>query len=387
MRGVSDRRKVMEALAPHGCSVLLVTDPATITCLADIEFPFAAHFPERPLCCMIFRDGAAVLAAPHEWIQGIADQGWDGELVPYSDGQADALALLARSAAKAFADKGAHKAGAGIEVQRLPAALAEMLKKELPSVRWTGLDASLLSFRSRKTGAQLDRLKTAAEQLEFGIIAALQHLEGSLEDTGYTAAEFCERIRVHVYESGGTAGGMACAAAGDNARLWWGIPRGKFVPGELVRVEATSCYRGYWANASRMITMGEASVLQARAYRENLELKQKVLELLRPGAPCGSIYERIVEIAQDAGVELRSEFGIGHGIGVSEREAPYLSRDDGTPLAEDMCMVVSLYTEGPQKELICSKDTYRITAQGPVCISSFHDWEAPYPVTGFRSAH
>ncbi|MDZ7794632.1 MAG: hypothetical protein U5P10_13350 [Spirochaetia bacterium] len=66
----------------------------------------------------------------------------------------------------------------------------------------------------QKSPAALELLHTAAEQLEFGVIGAVQHLEGSLEENGYTLSEFCERIRVHVYETGGTAGGLAAVAAG-----------------------------------------------------------------------------------------------------------------------------------------------------------------------------
>jgi Xaa-Pro aminopeptidase len=165
------------------------------------------------------------------------------------------------------------------------------------------------------------------------------------------------------------------------------VPRGKFIPGELVRVEASSRYLAYWACTSRMMSIGETTELQKRAYAENLLLKRRAIELLNPGVKASTVFEAVAEIAASEGIDFRGEFGIGRGIGASESEAPSLDPSDDTPLAEGMCINLAVYTEGPRKELICVKDTYVITSNGPRCISSYHNWDRVYAVTGFRSAH
>ena len=370
-----------------GMSALLVCDPHTVMYFTGIEFPFATHFPEKPVGCIFTGKNDPVLLCPYEWGRAALDQGWSGNISTYTDNNAENFSFIADKTAEVLKSEGLEKADAGIEESYIPAALADMLRDRCPTVRWTAADAALAQHRMIKNADELELMRTAAEQLEFGLIGALQHLEGSLEENGYTLAEFCERIRVHVYETGGTAGGLAAVSAGSDSAQWYARPVGKFIPGELVRIEASSRYMGLWAVTSRMMTIGAAAELQVRAYEENLVLKRRALEMLSPGVKASSIFEAVAEIAAAKSIDFRGEFGAGHGLGAGEMEAPYLNMEDDTTLREGMCIVLAVYTEGPRKELVCVKDTYYLGTKGPVCISSFHNWDSLYEVTGFRSAH
>jgi len=366
---------------------VLLSDPDSVRYAAGIELPFAGHFPEKPVGCLLTRDWNNLLICPYDWSRAAVDQGWEGRVAAYPDTHADPFSFIADTVGAHLGENGLETQEAGIEEEYLPAALFGSLKNACPKLKLTPVDGELGRLRRIKAESEVELLRTAAEQLEFGLIGAIQHLEGSLEENGYTLPEFCERIRVHVYETGGTAGGLAAAASGDGSAVWYHLPRGKFIPGELVRVEASSRYFGYWACTSRMMSIGETTDLQKRAYAENLLLKQRALELLNPGVKASTIFTAVAEIAASEGINFRGEFGIGGGIGTSETESPSLDPSDGTPLEEGMCISLAVYTEGPRKELVCVKDTYLITADGPHCISSYHNWDGVYAVTGFRSAH
>lgn len=379
--------EIFESMEARGYPAVLIGEPSFLTCLADLEFPFAEHYPEKPVLCIVFSDTSAVLFVPAGWASLVREEGWKHEIITYSEGEARPFELLAERTAKTLTSKRLSGSSIGVDAESLPAGFCELLEERISPTSVEYLDREFFAAGQKKTSAQLERLKTAAEQVEFGIIAALHHLEGSLEDVGYTASEFCERIRVHIYEANGTAGGLACTANGENTTQWYGLPKGWYATGEFVRIEASSRYRGYWANTARMISIGPASSAQKRAFKENSDLKNFAKSLLQPGVRCSSVYRQVEAEAENLGVDLRPEFGVGHGIGVREREAPYLIPEDDTTLQEGMCIVLTLYTEGPQKELICSKDTYHITADGPACISAHYNWNSVYEVTGFRSAH
>ncbi len=366
---------------------VLLSDPDSVRYAAGIELPFAGHFPAKPLACLLTPDRDDLLICPYEWRRAAIDQGWKGRIEAYSDSHSDPFGFLSNAVGTHLGAGKLEAQEIGFEERYLPAFLLGVLKNACPDAGWTPVDGEVGRLRLIKSDPEVRLLQTAAEQLEFGLIGAIQHLEGSLEENGYTLPEFCERIRVHVYETGGTAGGLASAAAGDGSAVWYHLPRGKFIPGELVRVEASSRYLGYWACTSRMLSIGGTTDLQKRAYAENLMLKQRALELLNPGVKASTIFEAAAEIAASEGIDFRGEFGIGKGIGVSENEAPSLDPSDDAPLEEGMCISLAVYTEGPRKELVCVKDTYLITADSPRCISSYHNWDRVYAVTGFRSAH
>lgn len=360
---------------------VLLSGPDTVTYFTGIEFPGANSFPERPIVCFLSAADSAVVICPFEWSAAVKDQGWKGQLIAYGDTEREPFKVIAETLSEYCTKSVTY------ESETIPYELFSQLETLCPGLDWIGGDEQIQSLRMHKSESEAELMRTAAEQLEFGLIGAIQHLEGSLEENGYTCAEFCERIRVHVYETGGTASGLSAVAAGRGLQQWYDNPAGKFIPGEMVRIEATSRYFGYWANTARMMVIGEAKELQQRAYRENLLLKQTAVSMLNPGVRSSAIFEEVVELAAEKGIDVRSDYGVGHGLGTSEREAPFLAPGDDTILITGMCIVVAVYTEGPQKELLCVKDTYLLSEQGPVCLSSFHNWDELYEINGFRSAH
>ncbi|MFW5711931.1 MAG: M24 family metallopeptidase [Spirochaetota bacterium] len=366
---------------------VLLSNPDSITYVTGIEFPFPGSFPERPVACLILDSEAAAMICPYEWCDALRMQGWSGTLITYGDGERDPLKVVAEAIGELCSSSSRSVDTISYEAESISYELFSQLQVLCPEIHWTAADKKMHSLRMEKNESQITLLRDAAEQLEFGLIGAIQHLEGSLEENGYTLSEFCERIRVHVYETGGTASGLSAAAAGSGLQQWYDKPSGKFTAGELVRLEATSRYYGYWANTARMIVIGEANQLQQRAYQENLLLKQTAVSMLNPGVKSAIIHKELVDLAAEKGIDFCSDFGAGHGIGTSEREAPFLDGYDQTVLSAGMCIVVAVYTEGPRKELLCSKDTYYLSEKGPVCLSSYHNWDGLYEVTGFRSAH
>jgi len=52
-----------------------------------------------------------------------------------------------------------------------------------------------------------------------------------------------------------------------------------------------------------------------------------------------------------------------------------------------MVLVLDIYTYGPRRELIHSKDTYEIVEDGCRLMSWYRNWDRLYAVTGFRASH
>jgi Xaa-Pro dipeptidase len=139
---------------------------------------------------------------------------------------------------------------------------------------------------------------------------------------------------------------------------------GNFVNGNLVRSEATNHHYGYWASGGRTFFVGQPTSVIKQAYANNIALKQLAVRLLCPGAISSDIYRAVVEQAARTGVDLWGEPGIGHGVGTSEREAPFICSQDKTVLQAGMVVTLAIYTRGPSGELIVSKDTYKIVDDG-----------------------
>ena len=94
-----------------------------------------------------------------------------------------------------------------------------------------------------------------------------------------------------------------------------------------------------------------------------------------------------MDYANDKGIECWDKTCFGHGVGVSDWEPPFLNPYDDTELDEGMVIALDIYTYGPNRELIHSKDIYEITEDEPRLLSWYKTWDKLYSVYGFRTTH
>lgn len=248
-------------------------------------------------------------------------------------------------------------------------------------------DKLLKELRTVKTTAEIALIERAVRQSDIGILFALQHMEGSMACCGYTLAEFSERIRVHIYEAGGSGVGNMSVLQGKDSKLRYSLPSGKFIPGSLLRMEISNHFFGYWSSMCRMAVIGTPSKKQDLAYEKNIYLKKVAIEMLKPGTECSAVYDKVLTTARKEGIRLWTKGCIGQGIGCREREGPCIYPKENNPLEPGMLVVLSIFTHGPKRELLCNKDAYVIEEKGPRLLSWYKNWEQLYRVTGFRSAH
>ena len=52
-----------------------------------------------------------------------------------------------------------------------------------------------------------------------------------------------------------------------------------------------------------------------------------------------------------------------------------------------MVIALDVATLGPEGELLRSIDSYAVEMDGPRLLSWHRNWDMPYMITGFRSAH
>jgi Xaa-Pro aminopeptidase len=79
--------------------------------------------------------------------------------------------------------------------------------------------------------------------------------------------------------------------------------------------------------------------------------------------------------------------GLGHGVGMSENEMPFLTADNDEVLREGMVIALDVKTIGSKNEMIHSVDIYELTQNGNRKLSDFRDWDSLYLINGVRSTH
>jgi Xaa-Pro aminopeptidase len=84
------------------------------------------------------------------------------------------------------------------------------------------------------------------------------------------------------------------------------------------------------------------------------------------------------DAAKGRGARLVEGLALGHGIGVADVEAPYISAKDDTRICPGMALVIRPVVEGPKGELLWSSDTVVVDEGGPRVVGWYRDWRTPY---------
>ncbi len=105
-----------------------------------------------------------------------------------------------------------------------------------------------------------------------------------------------------------------------------GIPSEDVVlkEGDIVNVDVSTIYNGYFSDSSRMYMIGKVSPEKERLVRVTKECMEAGLEKVQPWTPIGNMGHAVHQHALDNGYTVVREIG-GHGVGLEFHEDPWVS--------------------------------------------------------------
>ena len=156
----------------------------------------------------------------------------------------------------------------------------------------------------------------------------------------YVAEHICagistEQIDLWVYEQTTHRGGIpaplnyegfpksVCTSVND--QVCHGIPSADVIlkDGDIINVDVSTIYKGYYSDSSRMFCIGEVSENAANLVKVAKECVELGLAEVKPWGFLGDIAQAISDHAHKNGYTIVREIG-GHGIGLEFHEDPWV---------------------------------------------------------------
>lgn len=111
-----------------------------------------------------------------------------------------------------------------------------------------------------------------------------------------------------------------------NDQVCHGIPSEEDIlkEGDIINVDVSTIYEGYFSDASRMFCIGEVSPEAKRLVDVTWECVQKGLEQVKPWTFLGDMGQAVHDHAKANGYSVVREIG-GHGVGLEFHEEPFVS--------------------------------------------------------------
>ncbi|SHE39474.1 methionyl aminopeptidase [Clostridium fallax] len=169
-----------------------------------------------------------------------------------------------------------------------------------------------------------------------------------------------------------------------NEEVCHGIPSEDIVlqDGDIINVDVSTIYNGYYSDASRMFMIGNVSDEAKRLVEVTKECLYKGIEQVKPWGYIGDIGEAIQEHAEKNGYSVVRDFG-GHGVGLKFHEDPFVyhfgKRGEGMVLVPGMVFTIEPMINQGEYQVFVDADNEWTAFTGDGSLSA--QWEHMILVT------
>jgi Xaa-Pro aminopeptidase len=317
-------RRAAGAATAAGFAGLLVTPGPDLAYLCDYQ----PHVTERLTLLVLTADGTPTLVVP-KLERPDAERATGGpalSMVDWLDG-ADpyqaAAGLLDPAGRYAIADSAwaMHLLG---------------LQRVLPGTSYVSLTDGLPMLRAVKDEPELDRLAAAGAGADASFEEILSARFSGRAETE-VAADLAALLRKHGHAqvdftivASGPNGANPHHSAGDRT----------IQPGDTVVLDFGGLRDGYGSDTTRTVHVGQPDDEVRRVYELVRDAQQAAFEAVRPGVECQQIDRVARQVITDGGYGEYFIHRVGHGIGMTTHEPPYLVEGERQPLVPGMCFSI-----------------------------------------------
>lgn len=235
------------------------------------------------------------------------------------------------------------------------------LQELAPSLTYRRGAPILARLREVKDAAELTLLREASRRTD----AAWEEFIATSMLTGRTERQVAARIRELMAAHGMPTVAFCIVASGPNSASPHHEANDRVIQfGDPVVIDFGGPYQGYYSDITRTVVAGEPEPDFVNVYRIVQAAQQAAFEAIRPGTPCQAVDRAARRVISKQGYGEYFIHRTGHGLGLSEHEAPFLIEGNLQPLEPGMAVSDEPGIYLPGRWGVRIEDTVAVTSDG-----------------------
>ena len=228
----------------------------------------------------------------------------------------------------------------GIEFDHMTLQNMDKLRAAFPNTEFVDIAAACMKLRMIKSAAEIELIKHGANVADIGGAACVQAIapgvpehEIAIASTDAMVREIAKRFPHSEIRDTWTWFQSGINTDGAHNP----VTTRKLESGDILSLNCFPMIAGYYTALERTLFCEHVSDAHLKYWQINVEVHERGLELIKPGARCCDIANELNEIYKSYGVLHRRTFGYGHSFGVLSH---YYGREAGLELREDIDTVL-----------------------------------------------
>ena len=355
--------KLFGAMEERGLDALLATSPENVAWASGAAPPSQKTVRSRLAAALVPRDGESELVAIALEGPVVRTQSRLGSLRLYEEFVEDPVLVFADS----LLQRGLGEGIIGVEETHLSHADFGKLASALPRAQLVRADELFEELRMVKTPAEIVAIRdigVAAERIAAEVCATFR--------AGATERGIANFVAERYAEAGGDGLTMLVVGSGPrSAAVNAPATSRELENGDILRLDIIGTKAHYHSDVARTMVVGDPTAEQQEVYDLLLGVHRRCLAALRPGALTTDIFA-IYQDAMDA-ANLPSYHFVGHGLGVTLHEDPFVNALKPIALAPGMVLCIEPLTLLEGRFGVQIEDEVLITADGYELITEAGD--------------
>jgi Xaa-Pro dipeptidase len=346
--------KLVQSMEERGRDALVATSPENVAWASGAAPPSQKTVRSRLAAAIVPLEGESELVAIALEGPVVRTQSRLDSIRLYEEFVDDPVLVFADSLRRRGLDEGV----VGVEETHLSHADFGKLAAALPAARLVPADELFAELRMVKTPSEIEAIRDiggAAERIAAEVCERF--------GAGSTEREIANFVAERYTEAGGDGLTMLVVGSGPRSAAVNAPPTGRVLEqGDVLRLDIIGTKGRYHSDVARTAVVGEPSVEQQRVYDLLHGVHRRCLAALRPGTLTSDVYAIYRQAMEEAG--LPPYHFVGHGLGITLHEDPFVNALSSIPLEEEMVLCIEPLTLLEGRFGMQIEDEVLITADG-----------------------
>lgn len=356
MTEIVERQRV--EMIQQGLDAMVAISPENVAYTAGFYVPSQSNIRQRHAMCVITANGPDAMLSVDMEAGYVRSRSPFSDVRQYQEFKENPMDLLVT----VLREFGLGNARVGIELDYLPARDYTYLSKQLPNVTWVESEMLYSKLRMIKTQEEIEALRLAGKVAE-----RTHHVAFGQLHPGMTERDLQRLVINEIYSTGVDKISSIIIGSGERSGFPNCAATDRIIQnGDLIRMDILAIKNNYQSDCARTAIVGKPSVEQQKYWQMMVDTHKTVLEMVRPGVHTDAIYQ--VYRRKFAEYNLPIANFLGHGLGLTAHEYPYIGIHGGEVLQENMVLCVEPFWFGSdvgmgyqlEDEIVITKDGYEL---------------------------
>jgi Xaa-Pro aminopeptidase len=234
------------------------------------------------------------------------------------------------------------------------------LQKVLPQTSYVSVTAALPMLRAVKNDEEIERLAVAGAAADASFLELLD-----VEFAGRRESEIAADLSGLLRKHGHSQVDFTVIGSGPNgANPHHEMSERVIEEGDMVVLDFGGLKDGYGSDTSRTVHVGEPTDEERKVFEIVRAAQQAGFDAVRPGVACQEIDRAARKVITDAGYGEYFIHRVGHGIGLTTHEPPYMIEGEEHLIEPGMCFSIEPGIYLPDRFGVRIEDIVVVTEDG-----------------------